>query len=269
MPFDQPRELTDDDIRRLAPSVFATAPAPTVSDRYSYLPSYPVLRSMRLMGLVPTQVREGRKKNPDGREYAMHEIRFRKVDDDTANKTRELGMLVPEALLRNSHDRTSPLDLQAGISRLVCLNGMTVMDSGFHVKLRHAGTNPGMVQDAVQTIVSSFGRAIDKAKEWAAIPMAIQQQLDFAMVALDIRGTALAIEPQRVLAARRFDDRGNDLWNVFNRVQENMTKGGILGMSATGRNRMRTLGAVQTLKADIDLNRKLWAAAQSFAASVA
>jgi hypothetical protein len=34
---------------------------------------------------------------------------------------------------------------------------------------------------------------------------------------------------------RRFDDRRPDLWSVFNRTQENLTKGGLHGRSANGR----------------------------------
>ncbi|SFA93208.1 hypothetical protein SAMN05444579_101640 [Delftia tsuruhatensis] len=34
---------------------------------------------------------------------------------------------------------------------------------------------------------------------------------------------------------RRFEDRRPGLWSVFNRTQENLTKGGLHGRSANGR----------------------------------
>jgi hypothetical protein len=53
---------------------------------------------------------------------------------------------------------------------------------------------------------------------------------------------------------RRFDDRRPDLWSVFNRTQENLTKGGLHG-SANGRRQTRP---VQGIDSDIRLNRALW-----------
>jgi hypothetical protein len=43
------------------------------------------------------------------------------------------------------------------------------------------------------------------------------------------------ITESQILMPRRFDDRRPDLWSVFNRTQENLTKGGLHGRSANGR----------------------------------
>ncbi len=47
-----------------------------------------------------------------------------------------------------------------------------------------------------------------------------------------------------------------DLWSVFNRTQENLTKGGLHGRSANGR-RQQTR-PVQGIDSDVRLNRALW-----------
>jgi hypothetical protein len=46
------------------------------------------------------------------------------------------------------------------------------------------------------------------------------------------------------------------LWSVFNRTQENLTKGGLHGRSSNGR-RQHTR-PVQGIDSDIRLNRALW-----------
>jgi hypothetical protein len=53
--------------------------------------------------------------------------------------------------------------------------------------------------------------------------------------------------------------RNNSLWTIFNRVQENMIKGGIKG-KAFGENGPRkvTTRAVQSLDRNIKLNQALW-----------
>lgn len=264
MPFDG---LTDDDIRASAPSVFATHPHEKVSEKYAYLPSYHVVRTMRTLGFEPVMVREGTKKQPGGRAYAMHEIRFRKSGDDWANQTKELGMLIPEAIFRNSHDRTSGADMSAGVSRLVCLNGMTVMDQSMRFQVRHVGRElTGNFLQAVQAISGQFARVIDTAKRWQGIELSSEQMRQFSQEAVRLRGTSIAVEQHNVLFARRDLDRGMDLWSVFNRAQENFTRGGMQGRSPGGA--YRTVPGIKSLAVDIDFNRKLWQAAADLAETV-
>lgn len=265
MPFDQP--MTDDEIRAKAPSVFATHPAASVSERYAYIPSYPMLRTMRVMGLECVSARQGIKRSPDGKQFALHELRFRKLDGEWAQETRELGQLIPEVIMRNSHDRTSPMDFCAGLRRLVCMNGMTVADQEFSFKARHVGRDTvARAYEGVAQIVNQFGRVIDVARYWASIDMTGEQSNDFVNRALVARGTSLSIPVHNVTLARRDADIGVSLWSVFNRVQENLTLGRLRGRSATGQR--RTLPAIRTLKADMDFNRKLWQLASSVAAEI-
>jgi hypothetical protein len=41
------------------------------------------------------------------------------------------------------------------------------------------------------------------------------------------------ITESQILMPRRFDDRRPDLWSVFNRTQENLTKGGCMAAAPT------------------------------------
>ena len=264
MPFDQP--LSDDDIRRVAPSVFATHPATNVSERYAYLPTYSVLRQLQTIGLDVVKVRQGFKRSPEGKDFAIHELRLRQRG--YVSKTPELGDLVPEVILRNSHDRTSGFDFTAGITRLVCLNGLTVSDQAFGFKARHTGRSAlGTVTEGVFDIVGKFGQIIEKAGTWARVALTQPQRVEFARKALEVRGTSLAVEPEHLLRPRRYGDGAANLWTTYNVVQENLTRGGLPARNAV--NDRRTLGGVRTLIADVDLNRKLWATAEEFATQAA
>lgn len=59
---------------------------------------------------------------------------------------------------------------------------------------------------------------------------------------------------------RRWEDKKTDLWTVFQRLQENLTKGGLSGISAKGK-RTQTR-AVNGIDSDIKLNRALWVMAE-------
>lgn len=258
--------LSDDQIREAAPSVFAMGAAPSVSDRYAYIPSYPIVRALRLIGMHPVEARQGFKKSPDGVEFAVHRLRFQKFNGavDWAQETSKLGGLIPEVLLLNSHDRTSPLTFSAGLKRLVCLNGMTVADASFSFAMRHVGKR--IVGDAIanaQAIVGRFGEIVDTAKAWQGIEMSEDLRAKFAKGALEARGTSIDIDPKVLLNPRNFLDHGNDLWAVYNRAQENLTKGGAVGVNAQGS--VRSLRGVKSLLVDIEMNRKLWLLAKSFA----
>ena len=56
------------------------------------------------------------------------------------------------------------------------------------------------------------------------------------------------------------EDRKSDLWSIFNRVQENLVKGGLTGRTANGR-RQRTR-PVQGIDQNLRLNRALWMLAE-------
>jgi len=259
MPFDG---LTDDMLREKAPSVFATHAAPNVSERYEYLPSYQVVRELRTIGLVPVSVREGYKRNPAGRPFAIHQIRFRKQGDVALRP--KLGDVFPEAPFLNSHDRTSGMSFAGGLHRLICTNGMTVADQALSFRLRHVGHGlRDKLHAGMEQLLKNLGRAVEVAEKWNRIIVPASRQIAFANEALAIKGTALHIEPETILHPRRWLDQHDDLWSVFNRVQENITKGGIPGRTASGC--ISSLKSIRTLAADVDFNSKLWTAAAKVA----
>jgi hypothetical protein len=58
------------------------------------------------------------------------------------------------------------------------------------------------------------------------------------------------------LTARRYDDQKNDLWTTYNRVQENVIKGGIRQV-----NRRKSRG-VNGIDENLRLNKALWTLAE-------
>jgi hypothetical protein len=86
--------------------------------------------------------------------------------------------------------------------------------------------------------------------------------LAFAEAAIEARfaGDAKPVNAEQVLRARRGADVGNDVWTVFNRVQENVIKGGLYGASkdANGRMQRRRTREVKGIDQNDVLNRALW-----------
>ena len=68
------------------------------------------------------------------------------------------------------------------------------------------------------------------------------------------------ITEAQVLMPRRVDDRGSDLWSTFNRIQENLVKGGLNGRNTRGRR--QSTRPVQGIDQNVRLNRALWMLAE-------
>ncbi len=68
------------------------------------------------------------------------------------------------------------------------------------------------------------------------------------------------ITEAQALNARRWQDESSDLWTVFNKLQENLVRGGLSGRTAQGK-RSHTR-AVNGIDGDLKLNRALWVMAE-------
>lgn len=253
------RPLSNDVIARYAPSIFAEAPHDSRSDRYAYIPTIRVLDKLRSEGFQPFSVGQSRSRIPGKSEFTKHMVRLRRED-----KRDEGG--VPELILINSHDGTSSYQLLAGYFRFICMNGMVCGEKTDDIRIKHSGDVAGQVIDAAYTVVDRLDGVTDQRKLMQSLPLSPGEQRLLANAALlarygdEQRPPVLA---EQVLQPRRYEDRANDLWTTFNRVQENMVQGGLAGRSANNR-RTRTR-AITGIDTNVNVNRALWLLATEMA----
>lgn len=249
--------LTDADIRRLAPAVFATAPRNDVSTKYGFVSTAEMLKAMRDNGFEPTQVSAYYRRDPANTEFTKHLIRFRPHGDNLRKLTK--GDVVPQIVLVNSHDRSSQFHLFGGLWRLICENGLLVSE-GSHVRplvVRHTTS-------AIDGLLSATGELIKQQKfvfehvdEMKRTTMSERHMKDFAAAALALRPErAGAIDAAQLLKPRRAEDEGNSIWSIYNRTQENLMKGGLHGVTAN--NRAIVTRGVTSVNADLAINSGLW-----------
>ena len=246
--------LSDDQIHRVAPSIFAEAPHESRSQRYAYIPTATVLTELRKEGFQPFMVTQTRTRHEDRRDYTKHMIRLRHASQINARGEAN------ELILLNSHDGTSSYQMLAGMFRFVCSNGLVCGDTVADVRVPHKGDVAGQVIEGAYQVLHSFDRALESRESMQAITLDEGEAEVFARAALSLKyddpDKPAPITESQILMPRRFDDRRPDLWSVFNRTQENLTKGGLHGRSANGR-RQQTR-PVQGIDSDIRLNRALW-----------
>lgn len=256
--------LTTQQLAKYAPSIYGNTPAEQRTDKYKLFSTADIIDKMEEVGFLPTFVMQngGRNTSIDTRK---HMVRFTHHSDiDAGIRKGERA----EIILINSHDGSSAYNLLAGIYRLVCANGLVAVDRSFggEVSIRHMGHTIDEVIDASLRIRNNISNVFDAIADMKRIRLTEHDAKNFAKRAAVVRfGEEAAkrgaiVHPERLLNARRTDDRDLSLWNVFNAVQENMIKGGETVM----RRRMRP---ITNISANVKFNRELWEMAQSYRAA--
>jgi hypothetical protein len=255
--------LTDDTLRAYAPSIFAEDKHASRSERYAYIPTIHVLNGLRKEGFLPFYVAQSRTRHEDRRDFTKHLLRLRHVNHIHALA---VGTEFPEISLLNSHDGTSSYQMDAGIYRLVCSNGL-VVDAGDvqSIKVPHKGNVQDLVIDAAYEIVDSFPVVQEKMRTMKPTSLLPAIQEAFAEEAIQLRydeqdengqSKPAPITAAPVLTPKRSADAGNDAWAVFNRTQEHLVRGGLSGTAAHGR-RQRTR-PVTSIGENVKLNKALF-----------
>jgi hypothetical protein len=76
--------LGEEQMRSVAPSIFATGKHVSRSERYAYIPTIEVLRGLRKEGFEPFMVAQSRSRIEGKTEYTKHMIRMRHARQDEA-----------------------------------------------------------------------------------------------------------------------------------------------------------------------------------------
>lgn len=252
--------LTNDEIARVVPSIFAEEAHDSRSDRYLYIPTVKVLDALRAEGFQPFMACQTRVRNEEKREHTKHMLRLRHASHIMNKEANEI-------ILLNSHDGSSSYQMMAGKFRFVCANGLVLGDMTMDQKVRHSGRGEviGDVIEGAYEVLNQFEQIDHHLDDMKHYQLSTYEQGAFAEAALAYRydpdeGPA-PVSPSQLLLPRRREDRGDDLWTTFNRVQENTIKGGLAGRNKQGRR--TTTRAVNGIDQDVKLNRALWVLAQA------
>lgn len=246
--------MNNEQLMKAAPSIFATEPWNRVSEKYTFIPTIDVLDALRAEGFTPVRAAQSKTRIEGKGDFTKHMIRMRYGD------CKSVGDEVPEIVLVNSHDRSSGFQLSAGIFRLVCSNGMVVKSASFgDVSVRHSGSISAEVVSGTFELAHKMPEIMEAVQQFKSLPMTATQQQEFARKAVRLRykdneaGNSNAPFPfENLLSTHRREDAESTLWTTFNKVQENMMRGGL-----RGRGRMTTR-AISSVTEELNVNKALW-----------
>jgi len=253
--------LTEEQMRRTAPSIFAAGKHASRSERYTYIPTIDVLRGLHREGFEPFMVAQGQSRIEGKTEYTKHLIRMRHVGQISTRPEAN------EIILINSHDGASSYQLVSGVFRFICSNGLVVGSVANDIRIPHRGDIQGEVIEGAFRVLDDF-EAVDASMDgMKALELEPEEETAFATAALALRyGERTEDQPpapitaEQLIEARRPEDMGHSLWLNLQRVHENALRGGQRGRTVQGR-RMRTR-EVTSIDRGVSLNRALWVLAE-------
>lgn len=262
--------LTETQLREATPSIFAGDKHGSRSGRYTFIPTYEVVKGLAAEGFQPRFACEAKARDESKFGYTKHMIRFRQegakafVDGSFA-----------ELVLINSHDGSSAYHFKAGVYRAICANGLVCGSSFKTLKSRHSGN---VVDDALAMAFETarfFPTVNANMVEMRDIHLNSDDRELLANVSLLARynpegdpDVNVPVQAFQVLTPRRHEDRSPDLYTTYNVIQENLIRGGLRYVSRneeTGKARRLTTREQKGIDTNVSLNQKLWDLASDMA----
>lgn len=253
--------LSLDALRKQAPAVFTTTKHERCSERYRFIDTAAIVAALGDVGLTPVEARQSKSRRPNGALHARHLLRFRPVREQI-----EIGDTVGEITLVNSHDGAGNYQLLGAMYRALCGNGMILrLQECGAISIPHRGSVVDDVVLGAQAVVARLHEMAPRVEAMQKRVLTPDEQLALAESGLRIRYEGRAtpsVGLVEMLEARRDGDEGDDLWRVYNRVQESCLRGGLEYRSKKGR--LMKSRAIRAIRDDIRINTALWTAATAY-----
>lgn len=250
------------------------------SDKLEFFSTEKTIEAMGKMGWRVVEAMTPNSKDEDRRKLGKHIMYFRK---QSFMSDLQVGGLFPEIIITNAHDGTAAFKFHMGLYRLVCKNGLVIRDRQLDErKFRHIHIDFDFVRSMVRETTDRMEQKLQLVSKWQKIRLDEKEQLQYATRALAARFTdpkdgyinrydrTINLEklqtdfrPVELLQVVRDEDQGDDLFKVYNRVQENLTKGNF--KSYRTEKREPHLREVYEMRRNLLMNKELWEITENFA----
>jgi hypothetical protein len=259
--------LTKDQLRELCPVAFKDTPTnPKVSDKYLFVNTETIVDDLGKLGWKPVSAAMRKSRGKDTI-FSKHMISFQNPDIKITSKDGDNAF--PRIIMTNSHDGLQAFKFSVGIFRLVCSNGLVVADEKFSdFKIRHKGYTFAELRDVVAQAVKDLPNKVEVLNKMRNKILTQDEKQKLALDAMLIRA---GITPdsdkakkfeydeetiEDILEPKRKADEGDDLWKVFNVVQEKITQGEF--HAALKGAKVRKVRKIKSFEKDLEVNKKLF-----------
>jgi len=249
--------ISKEQIRKQAPSIFTAKGAPETSGKYAHIPTDKIIDDMAALGWGVVDAKEVRARKSVG--FQKHLVVFR--NNDIQITAEDGDNVFPQILLTNSHDGKNAFTFTAGLFRMVCENGLVVSSREFeNMKIRHMGYSFDELQNTIKSMVEKLPLTVESLNKFREVELNQEQALDFAKKALEVRFseeemTRIDVDLSDLLTAKRSEDKGSDLWSIYNVIQEKLIHGEFNYKAGV---KTRKARKIKNFQKDMELNEKLY-----------
>lgn len=265
--------LTKEELERECPMAFKDTPTnPNLSQKYIHANTSTVIDDLEKLGWFPTEAKQCRNTKKSSGIRSFHMIAFQNPKIKIT-KTNDDGDIIvdayPRIILTNSHDGHNAFKFMLGIFRMVCSNGLVVCDDQMvNMTIRHTNYSFEELRMVVKNAIEFVPNIVNTMNEMQNISLNDEQKREIAAEVVKIRkgiNDNYVVDKtviEDILTPVRNEDKGDDLWTVFNICQEKLIKGGFF--NKTQKNKMRRVKSITSIKKNMDYNQRLWLSASKY-----
>lgn len=262
--YENSKFLTLEELKETTPSIFTKKGSSDTSKKYTHIPTDRVIKDLELLGWGVVDAKEVKARKGEG--YQKHLVVFR--NPDVVINGKDGDTVYPQILLTNSHDAKNSFQFQAGLFRMICENGLVISTQDFaKVKIRHMGYTFEELQTQIRAMVELLPLTVESMNKMKQIRLNEEQMVEFATRALETRFNEkqmnrINIDVNQLLGVDRNEDKGDDVWVVFNRIQEKLLNG---DFNYTAGNKVRKARKIKNFQQDARVNSELFDLALEYA----
>ena len=208
-----------------------------------YIETLDVVKMLQNEGWELSGVDEHRNKQ---RKVVSHFLQLHHNDFQIITKGKRDA--VASITLSNSCNGKKPLEMSLGVYRQVCSNGLIVREDFATERFRHIQVDYNNLLNKINLFGNKVDKVLNKFNDLKQHTLDNDLMWKFATEAASLRFAPEEVNSrvEDLLRVSRLEDEGNNLWAVYNRVQENLTHD------------------VRNPNMDIKLNQQLFTLAESY-----
>ena len=193
-----------------------------------YIPSLEVVSNLQNDGWEINGVYEHRGKD---RKITSNFIQMYHPDFVLRNSKNQIEAL-SSLTISNSCNGNKPMAINMGAYRLVCSNGLIRYEKhAEETKIKHVEVDYNRLPQILELVNRKKERVLEEFNLLKNKNLTADEARQFAIQSVRLANREVTNQRvEEMLRVHRMEDEGMNLWNVFNRVQENLT-GGMINMN--------------------------------------
>ncbi len=199
-----------------------------IEQKQFYVPSLEVVSNLQNNGWEINGVYEHRGKD---RKITSNFIQMYHPDFVLRNSKNQIEAL-SSLTISNSCNGNKPMAINMGAYRLVCSNGLIRYEKhAEETKIKHVEVDYNRLPQILELVNRKKERVLEEFNLLKNKNLTADEARQFAIQSVRLANREVTNQRvEEMLRVHRMEDEGMNLWNVFNRVQENLT-GGMINMN--------------------------------------